>query len=73
MVLSLQAEDVETGLTIDPPSPAPAPDTNLVNVERAEWVRSAELRYGGQTWEVEVEVADGPIDGDALASAYEPG
>ena len=28
----------------------------------AEWVRSAELRYGGQTWEVEVELDAGPVD-----------
>ena len=28
----------------------------------AEWLRSAELRYGGQTWEVEVELDDGPVD-----------
>jgi RNA polymerase sigma-70 factor (ECF subfamily) len=57
--LSLQAEDPETGLTIDPPSPAPAPDVDLLNVERAELVRDAleqvgepcreiiELRYFG--------------------------
>ena len=57
--LSLQAEDAETGLTIDPPSPAPSPDVDLLNVERAELVRQAldqvgepcreiiELRYFG--------------------------
>lgn len=57
--LSLQAEDAETGLTLDPPSPAPAPDVDLLNVERAELVRDAldqvgepcreiiELRYFG--------------------------
>ena len=57
--LSLQAEDPETGLTLDPPSPAPAPDVDLMNVERAELVREAldqlgepcreiiELRYFG--------------------------
>lgn len=59
VTLSLQAEDSETGLTIDPPSPAPAPDVDLLNVERAELVREAldqmgepcreiiELRYFG--------------------------
>ncbi|MGC3960911.1 MAG: RNA polymerase sigma factor [Verrucomicrobiota bacterium] len=59
MPLSLQAEDDETGLTLDPPSPAPAPDVDLLNVERAELVRDAldqmgepcreiiELRYFG--------------------------
>jgi RNA polymerase sigma-70 factor (ECF subfamily) len=57
--LSLQAEDAETGLTLDPPSTAPSPDVDLLNVERAELVRDAldqigepcreiiELRYFG--------------------------
>jgi len=57
--LSLNAEDSETGLTIDPPSTAPTPDADLLNVERAELVREAldqvgepcreiiELRYFG--------------------------
>jgi N-methylhydantoinase A/oxoprolinase/acetone carboxylase beta subunit len=26
-----------------------------------EWIRSAELRYGGQSWEVEVELGSGPL------------
>lgn len=57
--LSLQAEDAETGLTIDPPSTAPSPDVDLLNVESAGLVRAAleqvgepcreiiELRYFG--------------------------
>jgi RNA polymerase sigma-70 factor (ECF subfamily) len=57
--LSLNAEDSETGLTLDPPSTAPSPDADLLNVERAELVREAldqigepcreiiELRYFG--------------------------
>jgi RNA polymerase sigma-70 factor (ECF subfamily) len=57
--LSLQAEDAETGLTIDPPSNTPPPDVDLLNVESAELVRAAleqvgepcreiiELRYFG--------------------------
>ena len=57
--LSLQAEDPETGLTIDPPSHAPAPDADLLNAEKVELVRVAldqleqpcreiiELRYFG--------------------------
>lgn len=57
--LSLQAEDAETGLMLDPPSAAPAPDVDLLNGERAELVRTAldqvgdpcreiiELRYFG--------------------------
>jgi RNA polymerase sigma-70 factor (ECF subfamily) len=57
--VSLHVEDPETGLTIDPPSHAPAPDAELLNVERVELVRAAldqvgepcreiiELRYFG--------------------------
>jgi len=57
--LSLHAEDPETGLTLDPPSTAPSPDVDLLNLERAELVREAldqlgepcreiiELRYFG--------------------------
>lgn len=57
--LSLNAEDAETGLTLDPPSDQPSPDVDLLNVERAELVREAldqigepcreiiELRYFG--------------------------
>ena len=36
--------------------------------QAVEWVRSAELRYGGQTWEVEVELEPGPVDAGALAT-----
>jgi len=57
--VSLHAEDPETGLTIDPPSHAPAPDAELLNAEKVELVRAAldqvgepcreiiELRYFG--------------------------
>jgi RNA polymerase sigma-70 factor (ECF subfamily) len=57
--LSLQAEDPETGLTIDPPSHAPSPDVDLLNSEKVELIRVAldqleepcreiiELRYFG--------------------------
>ncbi len=57
--LSLNAEDPETGLTLDAPSSAPSPDVDLLNTERAELVREAldqigepcreiiELRYFG--------------------------
>lgn len=41
ITLSLQAEDDETGLTLDPPSNAPSPDVDLLNVERAELIRDA--------------------------------
>ncbi len=33
-----------------------------------EWVRSADLRYGGQSWEVETPFAEGPVDRAALAA-----
>jgi RNA polymerase sigma-70 factor (ECF subfamily) len=39
--LSLQAEDPETGLTLDPPSGAPAPDLALLNAEQMALVRRA--------------------------------
>ena len=57
--VSLQAEDPESGLTIDPPSTAPAPDITLMNAEQAALVHQAldqlgepcreivELRYFG--------------------------
>jgi RNA polymerase sigma-70 factor (ECF subfamily) len=57
--LSLQAEDPETGLVLDPPGNAPAPDENLMSAERMALVRAAldqleapcreiiELRYFG--------------------------
>jgi N-methylhydantoinase A len=32
-----------------------------------EWVRSADLRYGGQSWEVETVLAAGPVDRAAVA------
>lgn len=57
--LSLQAEDPDTGLTLDPPDAAPAPDAKLVGAEQAGFVHRAlaeldapcrdiiELRYFG--------------------------
>ena len=44
--ISLQAEDPENGLAIDPPSRAPGPDTQLVNKERSALVRQALDRLG---------------------------
>ena len=35
-----------------------------------ELVRTAELRYDGQTWEIEVEAGD-PVDRDTLIAAFE--
>ncbi|HEY4349168.1 MAG TPA: hydantoinase/oxoprolinase family protein [Gaiellaceae bacterium] len=37
----------------------------------AEWARSGELRYGGQTWEVEVAIPDGPVDAAAMSTLVE--
>jgi RNA polymerase sigma-70 factor, ECF subfamily len=57
--VSLQAEDPETGLTLDPPSKAPGPDEFLINAEQMTMVRESldeleapcreiiELRYFG--------------------------
>ena len=45
---------------------APAADGATV-----EWLRSAELRYGGQTWEVEVELGGGLPDLERLLTAFE--
>jgi len=39
--ISLQAEDPETGLTLDPPSMAPAPDATLMSAEQAVLVHKA--------------------------------
>jgi N-methylhydantoinase A/oxoprolinase/acetone carboxylase beta subunit len=39
-------------------------------LEGDEYVRSAELRYQGQTWEIEIEASD-PIDLGALIAAFE--
>ncbi|HOX55935.1 MAG TPA: sigma-70 family RNA polymerase sigma factor [Verrucomicrobiota bacterium] len=40
-LLSLQAEDPESGLSIDPPATAPAPDLALLNAEQAGLVHEA--------------------------------
>ena len=41
VTLSLQAEDPETGLALDPPSTAPAPDLTLLNAEQFALVHQA--------------------------------
>jgi N-methylhydantoinase A len=33
-----------------------------------QWARTADLRYGGQSWEIEVEVPNGPVDRQLLAA-----
>ncbi len=50
--LSLQAEDPETGLTLDPPSAAPGPDLALLNSERQGLVHGALRRLGGPCQEI---------------------
>ena len=35
------------------------------------WSRSADLRYGGQSWEIEVELPEGPVDRSLLAALRE--
>ena len=50
--LSLQAEDPETGLTLDPPSAAPSPDLALIQAEQAGLVHSALDRLGEPCREV---------------------
>ncbi len=44
--ISLQAEETETGLPIDPPSAAPGPDASLLNAERLALVGQALQQLG---------------------------
>jgi len=44
--ISLQAEDPETGLTLDPPSTAPGPDVALMTTEKVALVHDALIRLG---------------------------
>ena len=50
--LSLQAEDPESGLTLDPPSHLPAPDTLLLNSEKIALVGQALGRLGNPCREI---------------------
>ena len=50
--ISLQAEDPENGLTVDPPSPLPGPDLALINAENIELVGEAVEALGGPCQEV---------------------
>ena len=50
--LSLQAEDPETGLTLDPPSSAPTPDFALIREERNVLVDQALERLGDPCREI---------------------
>ena len=67
--VSLQAEDPETGLTLDPPADTPAPDITLMNAEQVALVHQAldqlgepcreiiELRYFGDLSYDEISVS----------------
>jgi RNA polymerase sigma-70 factor (ECF subfamily) len=44
--LSLQAEDPESGLSLDPPSSAPSPDAALINAEKMTMVQQALEQLG---------------------------
>ncbi len=50
--VSLQATDPETGLSLDPPSAAPAPDLALLNSEQLGLVHEALRRLGGPCQEI---------------------
>jgi RNA polymerase sigma-70 factor (ECF subfamily) len=50
--VSLQAEDPETGLAIDPPSAAPGPDAALMNAQQAALVGHALDQLGGPCREI---------------------
>src|SRR5215471_19070951 len=50
--LSLQAEDAETGLTLDPPSTVPGPDEALMSGEQVALVHRALEQLGGPCREV---------------------
>ncbi len=52
VTLSLQAEDPETNLTLDPPSPAPGPDLILLGSERAALVHQALTELGDPCREI---------------------
>jgi RNA polymerase sigma-70 factor (ECF subfamily) len=49
---SLQAEDPQTGLTLDPPSTAPTPDAALLNAEQCEQVHQALAQLGDPCREI---------------------
>src|SRR4051794_34332132 len=52
VVMSLQNEDPETGFSIDPPSPLPAPDAALLNSEKLSLVGQALEQLGGPCQEI---------------------
>ncbi|MEO5634895.1 hydantoinase/oxoprolinase family protein [Gaiella sp.] len=42
-------------------------DSAFAGREQPTWARTADLRYGGQSWEIEVELPDGTVDRALLA------
>lgn len=52
VTLSLHAEDVETGLSIDPPSHAPGPDLSMIQSENGALISQALDQLGGPCREV---------------------
>ena len=52
VTISLQAEDPENGLTLDPPSPLPSPDLALLHSENLEMIGEALEQLGGPCQEV---------------------
>jgi len=69
--LSLQAEDEDTGLTLDPPSAGPAPDVDLLNAERAGLVREALEQVGEPCREIIELRYFGDLSYDELSQALE--
>lgn len=52
LAVSLQAEDPETGLLLDPPSNFPAPDDALLNAEQSSLIHKALEQLGGPCREI---------------------
>lgn len=69
--LSLQAEDPETGLVLDPPSPKPGPDLALLNAERVGLIHEALDRLGEPCREVIELRYFGDLSYEEIAKALE--
>jgi RNA polymerase sigma-70 factor (ECF subfamily) len=67
--LSLQAEDPQTGLTLDPPSSAPAPDAALARAEDAALVHRALAEVGEPCRELVELRYFGDLSYDEIAAA----
>jgi RNA polymerase sigma-70 factor (ECF subfamily) len=71
VTISLQAEDPENGLTLDPPSALPTPDMNLMNAERAALLRQALDRLGDPCQEIIELRYFGDLSYEEIASALD--